>query len=112
MTAAILPRKWRHRLFIHILYLQPDFTEFLSDAATEVLAQAGALFADRLAYKDAWCLLLHKGRGVLYEAIVTSRPGHNYTHHDVSPLITTVTVPRTPGEARRGGARHRGRGAK
>lgn len=73
---------------------------------TEVLAEAGALFADRLAYKDTWCLLLHKGRGVIHEALVTSRPGHNYTQHDVSPLTTRVTVPRTSGEAGRCGSLH------
>lgn len=72
---------------------------------TDALSEADSFFADRLAYSDAWCLLLHKGRGVLHEALVTSRPGHNYTQHDVSPLTTRVTVPRTPGEVQRGGAR-------
>lgn len=89
------------------LPLQPDFTTFLGEGVTDVLTQAGSLFADRLAYRDAWCLLLHKGGGVLHEALVTSRPGHNYTAHDVPPLNTRVTVPRTPGEeagAERGGA--------
>ncbi|XP_050715412.1 uncharacterized protein LOC126998078 [Eriocheir sinensis] len=81
-----------------VLHLQPDFTTFLGEAVTDFLTQEGSIFADRLAYRDAWCLLLHKGGGVLHEALVTSRPGHNYTKHDVSPLTTRVTVPRTPGE--------------
>ncbi|XP_045116725.1 protein O-linked-mannose beta-1,2-N-acetylglucosaminyltransferase 1-like isoform X2 [Portunus trituberculatus] len=74
----------------------PDFTTFLGNKVTEALQDMGSMFADRLAYRDAWCLLLHKGRGVLHEVLVTSRPGHNYTAHHVSPLTTRVTVPRVP----------------
>ena len=65
---------------------------------TDALEDLGSVFAGRLAYRDAWCLLLHKGRGVLHEVLVTSRPGHNYTVHHVPPLTTRVTVPRVAGE--------------
>ncbi|XP_069187638.1 protein O-linked-mannose beta-1,2-N-acetylglucosaminyltransferase 1-like [Procambarus clarkii] len=81
----------------------PEFTTFLKMTTIRVLEEMGALYIDRLAYKDAWCLLVHKGGGVLLEALVTSLPKHNITlsqnmiELDVSPLSLHVSVPRMQG---------------
>nr|XP_045596190.1 protein O-linked-mannose beta-1,2-N-acetylglucosaminyltransferase 1-like [Procambarus clarkii] len=72
----------------------PDFTLFLEEATIRVLEEMGALYIDRLAYKDVWCLLVHKGGGVLQEALVTSLPQRNLSKFDVSPLTLHVSVPR------------------
>ncbi|XP_045596272.2 protein O-linked-mannose beta-1,2-N-acetylglucosaminyltransferase 1 [Procambarus clarkii] len=75
----------------------PDFTSSLGEATIRVLEEMGALYIDRLAYKDAWCLLVHKGGGVLLEALTTSLPLHNLTEWDVSPLTLHASVPRKTG---------------
>nr|XP_053634850.1 LOW QUALITY PROTEIN: protein O-linked-mannose beta-1,2-N-acetylglucosaminyltransferase 1-like [Cherax quadricarinatus] len=72
----------------------PDFTLFLGEETIRVLEDMGALYIDRLAYKDVWCLLVHKGGGVVLEALTTSLPQHNLTKFDVSPLALRVSVPR------------------
>nr|XP_053634676.1 protein O-linked-mannose beta-1,2-N-acetylglucosaminyltransferase 1-like [Cherax quadricarinatus] len=72
----------------------PEFTVFLEEATITILKKMGALYIDRLAYKDAWCLLVHKGGRVVLEALTTSLPLHNLTKFDVSPLTLQVSVPR------------------
>ncbi|XP_045596267.2 protein O-linked-mannose beta-1,2-N-acetylglucosaminyltransferase 1-like [Procambarus clarkii] len=85
----------------------PDFTSFLGEATIRVLEEMGALYIDRLAYKDAWCLLVHKGGGVLLEALTTTfLPPHslnelvldnNFTMLDVTPLTLHASIPRKAG---------------
>nr|XP_045596269.1 protein O-linked-mannose beta-1,2-N-acetylglucosaminyltransferase 1-like [Procambarus clarkii] len=72
----------------------PDFTSSLGEATIRVLEEMGALYIDRLAYKDAWCLLVHKGGGVLLEALTTFLPKYNIHKLDVSPLSLHVSAPR------------------
>ncbi|XP_069187637.1 uncharacterized protein [Procambarus clarkii] len=72
----------------------PEFTTFLKTTTIRVLEEMGALYIDRLAYKDAWCLLVHKGGGVLLEALTTFLPKHNIHKLDVSPLSLHVSAPR------------------
>ncbi|XP_053630908.2 protein O-linked-mannose beta-1,2-N-acetylglucosaminyltransferase 1-like [Cherax quadricarinatus] len=62
----------------------------------EALKEVGALYIDRLAYKDAWCLLVHKGSLVLLEALVTSLAGRDLSTFDLSPLTLHLPVPRRP----------------
>nr|XP_045596268.1 protein O-linked-mannose beta-1,2-N-acetylglucosaminyltransferase 1-like [Procambarus clarkii] len=75
----------------------PEFTTFLKTTTIRVLEEMGALYIDRLAYKDAWCLLVHKGGGVLLEALTTFLPKHNIHKLDVSPLSLHVSAPRMQG---------------
>ncbi|XP_071518844.1 protein O-linked-mannose beta-1,2-N-acetylglucosaminyltransferase 1-like [Panulirus ornatus] len=59
------------------------------------MTELGGLYIDSLAYKDVWCLVVHKGGRVVLEALTTSLPGRNMTKLDVSPLTLQVAVPLT-----------------
>ncbi|XP_069946847.1 uncharacterized protein [Cherax quadricarinatus] len=71
----------------------PDFTLFLEEAVVKVLEDMGALYINRVAYKDVWCMLVHKGGGVVLEALTTSLPRRDLSKFNVSPLTLHVSVP-------------------
>ncbi|XP_071518841.1 protein O-linked-mannose beta-1,2-N-acetylglucosaminyltransferase 1-like [Panulirus ornatus] len=80
----------------------PDFTTFLEETTiTWLMTELGGLYIDSLAYKDVWCLVVHKGGRVVLEALTTSLPGRDMEKLEVSPLQVQTTVPR--GEEQRCG---------
>ncbi|KAG7178113.1 O-linked-mannose beta-1-2-N-acetylglucosaminyltransferase 1-like 8, partial [Homarus americanus] len=72
----------------------PDFSMFLEKTTIAALEELGAYYVETLAYKEAWCLVVYKGSGVVLEALTTSLPQHNLTRFDVSPLTVRTAVPR------------------
>lgn len=66
-----------------------------------MLKRLGANYIGNVAYKDTWCLVLHKGDGVVAEAVTTyfAEVKPRSTNLEVSPLTLQLAVLPTPGES-------------
>ncbi|CAL4089591.1 unnamed protein product, partial [Meganyctiphanes norvegica] len=74
----------------------PEFTGHLKEDSIGAIQALGSSFIDKVAFKDAWFMIIRKGERSLHEAIVTSKQqGENLTFNDVSPITAHVTVLKT-----------------